>query len=384
MKKTKPSPAIKPGMRVLLISPWIKLGGSEGLVLRTARLLMARGCQVSVACCFVDPSLIEDQIAGIDFIQPWRWITSLSRRSRIALSLVGCPGLLVTVLRRARGFDLINPHNFPSLWIAACAARISGAWIVWHFNEPAPIGGPLNLIERAASRQAARITVLDEPSRAQVHRRFQRESILVRPGVDFDFWSQEVARDELAGPATLLTVGKLHPQKNQVMLINAVHALAGELKELRLIIAGDGPDRRRLERRVDELGLRERVWFSGMVDAATLRVFYRSAFLVCFPALHQTWGLTPFEALCQKTVSIVSSQAGAAEVIEAERIGLVAQPELDTFVTTIRWAYRVPEEVRETGKRGFDFVQDKMTWDRFGDEMLDVFRPLPSHQLNAA
>jgi len=382
MKKT--SADVKLGMRILLISPWIKLGGSESLVLRTARLLLARGCQVSVACCFVDSSLIEEQTAGIDFVQPWRWISALSRRSRIALSLLGCPALLVTVLRRARGYDLLNPHNFPSLWIAACAARVSRAWIVWHFNERAPIRGPLTLIERAASRQAQRITVLDEQSRAQVHRAFRRESILVRPGVDFGFWSQNVAKDELAGPSTLLTVGKLHRQKNQMVLIDAVHALAGEMKELRLIITGDGPDRRRLERRVDELGLRERVWFSGRVDAETLRLFYRSAFLVCFPALHQTWGLTPFEALCQKTVSLVSSQSGAAEVIEAERIGLVAQPELDTFVTTIRWACRAPDEIGEMGRRGFTFVAENMSWERFGDEMLDVFRPLPSHQLNAA
>jgi glycosyltransferase involved in cell wall biosynthesis len=371
-------------MRVLLISPWIKLGGSESLVLRLARLLMARGCRVSVACCFVDARLIEDQVAGIDFIQPWRWIGALSRRNLALLSVLGCPALLVTVLRRARSYDLLNPHNFPSLWIAACVARLSGARIVWHFNEAAPIPRALDVLERAAARQARAITVLDERSGAEVRRAFRRESTLLRPGVDFAFWSQPASRDDAAGPAMLLTVGKLHAQKNQIVLIEAVHALADDLRDLRLIITGEGPDRRRLEQRVDDLRLRDRVWFSGLVDASTLRVFYRSAFLVCFPALRQTWGLTPFEALCQKSVSLVSSQAGAAEVIAAERIGLVAEPNLASFAAAIRRAYAAPDEMRQMGERGFAFVRDAMSWERFGDRMLEVFREDQSDVASAA
>jgi glycosyltransferase involved in cell wall biosynthesis len=373
-----------PGMRVLLISPWIKLGGSECLVLRLARLLSARGCQVSVACCFVDSRLIEDEVAGVHFIQPWRWIGALSRRHRALLSLLGCPALLVSVLRRARSYELLNPHNFPSLWIAACVAKLSGARIVWHFNEAAPIPGALNVLERTAARQAGAITVLDQQSGAQVQHAFGRESTLVRPGVDFANWSQPSARDDAAGPAMLLTVGKLHAQKNQIVLIEAVHALADDLPGLRLIITGEGPDRQRLEQRVDDLRLRERVWFSGLVDASTLRVFYRSAFLVCFPALRQTWGLTPFEALCQKTVSLVSSQAGAAEVIAAEGIGLVAEPNLQSFAGAIRQAFAAPDVMRQMGERGFAFVRDVMSWERFGDRMLEVLRNDTSDVASAA
>jgi glycosyltransferase involved in cell wall biosynthesis len=376
-------------MSVLLISPWIKLGGSECLVLRLARLLSARGCRVSVACCFVDSKLIEDQVRGIHFIQPWRWIGALSRRSRAGLVFLGCPALLVTVLRHAGNYELLNPHNFPSLWIAALASRIAGIRVVWHFNEPAPIPKRLAGLEGTAARRARAITVLDERSRSRVSQAVGRDAIVVRAGVDLTFWGSDAGSvASLAGRATeeptLLSVGKIHPQKNQIMLVDVLHELAGLVPGLRLLITGDGPARRQVEQRVNDLKLRDRVIFTGTVDAATLRALYRSAFLVCFPALDQTWGLTPFEALCQKTVSLVSSQVGAAEVLGPQGIGLVANPDAPSFARAIQLAWEDTDRIDAMGERGFAFVKEVMSWERFGDRMLEVFGPAPADRVSAA
>lgn len=376
-------------MRVLLISPWIKLGGSECLVLRLARLLSDRGCQVSVACCFVDSRLIEDQVAGIHFVQPWRWIGALSRRSRACLMLLGCPALLVTVLRHARNYELLNPHNFPALWIAAFTSRVAGIPIVWHFNEPAPIAAAMEGIERQAARRVRAITVLDERSRSRVRQAFARDALVVRPGVDLEFWSADsrsvtslIGRS--AEELTLLSVGKIHPQKNQIMLVDVLRELTELHPEPHLLITGDGPARRAVEQRARELKLHDRVIFTGTVDAATLRALYRSAFLVCFPALDQTWGLTPFEALCQKTVSLVSSQAGAAEVLGPQGIGLVANPDAPSFARAIQLAWEDTDRIDAMGERGFAFVKDVMSWERFGDRMLEVFGAAPANRVSAA
>jgi glycosyltransferase involved in cell wall biosynthesis len=156
------------------------------------------------------------------------------------------------------------------------------------------------------------------------------------------------------------------------MLVDVLALLRDDLPQLALVITGEGPDRPRLQARARDLGVQERVRFTGMVDAATLRGLYRGAFLTCFPALRQTWGLTPFEALCQRRVSLVSSQAGVAEVLQAQQIGLVAEPDARAFAEQIRAARRHSALIDAMAARGFAFVRT-LTWRRFAEEMGEVF-----------
>ena len=363
---------------VLVIQSWLKLGGAEMLSVELASRLADRGHQVAIACTYLDSTFLDNDLANVRLIRPWRWVSQLCRRSRLAFLMIGCPVLFVLVLIHARDYDLINSHNFPAFWAAACASVIWRRPAVWHFNEPAP-GPPAFLwVDRALIGTARAITVLDERSRARVRSLFDREPILVRAGVDFAFWSaadgdRHLATDELSNRVILLSVGKLHHQKNQPLLIRTLALLASEIPELTLVLIGDGPERQPLERLVGELSLEDRVVFMGMLDSGEVRTMYRRAFLLCFPAVDQTWGLTPFEALCQRTVSLVSSQTGAAEVLGPLEIGLVQDPNPADFAAAIRYAYRHQAHLREMAERGSTFVESTLSWDRFTDQVLEVF-----------
>jgi len=363
-------------MRVLLIQSWLKVGGAEQLTIEFADALRKKGHRVSVACGFVDRHFLD--VRGLHVIQPWGWIAGLSIRSRFLYVVFGCPALFALVFLKARSYDLLNPHNFPSLWASACASLFFGTPVVWHFNEPAPIPGLLLPIEKLASKRAQAITVLDERNRTRARAFFNREAMVVRAGVDFAFWSNgdpSLAHRAygFSGCLVLLTVGKLHPQKNQILLLEVLRIVKDEMPGLRLVLTGDGPDRKRLERRVQQLDLMEDVIFAGLVDSRMLRSLYASAFLVCYPALDQTWGLTPFEALCQKTVSLVSNQCGVAEILGPHELGLVAEADPISFADAIRFAYSHRELMKEMGERGYEFTRMHMSWERFAGEMLEVF-----------
>jgi len=378
-RRTSRQPGTGRPISVLVIQSWLKLGGAENLTVELANGLADRGQRVAIACTYVDSSFLDKDLARVHLIRPWRWISRLCRHSRLAFLTIGCPALFLLVLIHARDYDLINPHNFPSFWAAGCASLLWGRPVVWHFNEPAPGPPAFLLVDRALMRTARAITVLDERSRARVRALFRRDATLVRAGVDFAFWSRAdddraPDPDRLAGRVILLSVGKLHRQKNQPLLIRTLGLLASEIPNLTLVLIGDGPDRRRLEQLVRELSLEDRVTFAGMLDSRAVRTMYRRAFLLCFPAVDQTWGLTPFEALCQRTVSLVSSQTGAAEVLGPQRIGLVADPDPASFADAIRFAYRDQAELREMAERGFAYVANSMSWARFADQMLEVFR----------
>jgi len=363
---------------VLFIQSWLQLGGAENLVIELALELAGRGHRVAIACTYVDDSFLDKDPARVRLLRPWRWISWLSRRSRLGFLLLGCPALIVVVLAHARAHDVINPHNFPSFWAAAIASILFQKPVVWHFNEPAPGPRIFLRVDRALVTRATSLTVLDERSKARVRKLFRRDAVVIHPGVDIAFWSQAddapvPQLQDLRGRSILLAVGKLHRQKNQAVLVRALDMLKTEIRDLTLVLTGDGPERSRLEQLIQDRSLGDRVIFTGMLSSRALRALYRQALLVCFPALDQTWGLTPFEALCQRTVSLVSNQTGAAEVLGPLNIGLLAAPDPASFANEIRTAYQRRSELAEMASRGFDYVASHLSWQRFADEMLAVF-----------
>jgi glycosyltransferase involved in cell wall biosynthesis len=85
-----------------------------------------------------------------------------------------------------------------------------------------------------------------------------------------------------SGPKTILSVGRLIPGKGQQDLVRAL-PLVQETVPSRLVLAGDGPDRERLEALAAELGVGDSVELTGYVEGAKLGSLYRSADVFALP-----------------------------------------------------------------------------------------------------
>jgi glycosyltransferase involved in cell wall biosynthesis len=105
--------------------------------------------------------------------------------------------------------------------------------------------------------------------------------LLQHLGVDVpDVMVSAVAGLSQQRPLTLLSVGRLHAVKNQAFLIQACFFLREYGVSLRCLIVGEGPDRRRLEFLIDELGLHDTVRLVGHVPRSELGPYYDEADLV--------------------------------------------------------------------------------------------------------
>lgn len=105
-----------------------------------------------------------------------------------------------------------------------------------------------------------------------------------------------------APPApTVLFVGRMIPEK-QVLLVPEAIALARRtVPELRGVVLGDGPDRAALLDRLDRLGLAEVVEAPGFVEAARVRQALRSASCLLAPSVREGFGLIALEAAAAGT-----------------------------------------------------------------------------------
>jgi glycosyltransferase involved in cell wall biosynthesis len=127
----------------------------------------------------------------------------------------------------------------------------------------------------------------------------EREFHVIPPGVDSSRFSGEkdlALMEELnidKGTIILLYVGRLPPEKNVARLLRELRLL--KRNNLRLLIVGDGSERRRLESMSNSLGLRDMVSFLGMRD--DVERFYSIAHIFISPSKYEPFGQVILEAM---------------------------------------------------------------------------------------
>jgi phosphatidyl-myo-inositol alpha-mannosyltransferase len=115
---------------------------------------------------------------------------------------------------------------------------------------------------------------------------------------------------------TILYIGRLEKRKGVMYLINAYALLSKEYPGLKLVIAGDGVDRYKLEERVAELGLKN-VKFLGYVTETRKRKLLRESDLFCAPAIYgESFGIVLLEAMASGLVTVAGNNPGYSSVLQ--------------------------------------------------------------------
>jgi glycosyltransferase involved in cell wall biosynthesis len=126
------------------------------------------------------------------------------------------------------------------------------------------------------------------------------------------------------GERLVLSVGRLVYYKGLEYLIRAMAEVRGKL-----VIVGDGPLRRKLQRLTDQLGLADKVIFVGVIDNAGLLSYYHAAalFVLASVARSEAFGLVQVEAMAAGLPVVNTSlDSGVPLVSVHEETGLTVPP----------------------------------------------------------
>lgn len=115
------------------------------------------------------------------------------------------------------------------------------------------------------------------------------------------------------GERMLLFVSRLAREKNVDLLLDAMRA---STVPVRLVIAGDGPERATLEARAIEYRISDRIRFLGPVERRCLPDLYASADAFVFPSVTETQGLVLVEALAAGLMVIAADAEPVREVLD--------------------------------------------------------------------
>ena len=164
----------------------------------------------------------------------------------------------------------------------------------------------------------------------------------------------------------VLSVNRLDRAKRIDLLLDAVAAN----ERLRCVVAGDGPDRERLEELARRNGLDGRVHFTGHVGDAELADLYARCRAVYYAPVDEDFGMVPYEAfLSEKPVVTTSDAGGPLEVVADRRTGLVCEPEPAAIAAACAWLLEHPDDARDWGRTG-KALAERVSWDAAIDRLL--------------
>ena len=162
----------------------------------------------------------------------------------------------------------------------------------------------------------------------------------------------------------VLSVNRLDRAKRIDLLIEAAKAQPG----LRIVIAGEGPDRDRLEQLARPLN--GQVEFAGRVDDERLADLYARCLAVYYAPVDEDFGMVPYEAfLSSKPVVTTSDSGGPLEVVHDRETGLVVAPEPDELGRACAYLAGHADDAKAWGRAG-KAVAERVTWDACVDALL--------------
>ncbi len=139
---------------------------------------------------------------------------------------------------------------------------------------------------------------------------------IIPNGIELKRFRKAPGLKRSAGPKTILYVGRLEQRKGVKYLLDAFAQLQVREPDVRLVIAGDGVDREKLELRAQELSL-QHVEFLGYIEEATKVELLHTADLFCSPALFgESFGIVLLEAMASDLVAVAGDNPGYRAVMQ--------------------------------------------------------------------
>ena len=133
----------------------------------------------------------------------------------------------------------------------------------------------------------------------------------------------------------LLFVGRLGQEKNVVFLLKAFQNVLKQHPEVHLVLVGKGPQENFLRQMCYQIGISNKVTFTGVLPRSSIVHCYASAYMFVFPSVTETQGLVIGEAKAAGLPTVAIKAFGPAEMVEDGEDGILTEPVMTQFSEAI-------------------------------------------------
>tara|TARA_Y100000590_G_C15712619_1_gene1010810 strand:- start:115 stop:1227 length:1113 start_codon:yes stop_codon:yes gene_type:complete len=360
----------------ILVLNWLdpdnpQAGGAEIHLLETFKRLVDMGHSVTLLC------------------SSWKGAESLTKIAGIEVHRIGgrhtVPFLAPMYYRRHlrdRKFDVVvedlNKTPFFSPWwvdvpvvllvhhlfgsTAFREASFPVAFATWFLEIPIPW----------VFKGIPTIVVSQSTAKDMIRRGIHRDLIEIIPnGVDLNELTPGLDRDRFEEP-TILYLGRLKRYKCIGLILRAMAILVGRGIKCRLLIAGHGDYRDRLEVLRTTLGLDGSVDFLGFVSTSRKIDLLRKSWVHVLASSKEGWGIANLEAAACGTPTVASDSPGLCDsILDGETGYLVPHGNIDDMANRILELIENEKLRSSMGEKGRGFAE-RFSWDESA-RLMDKF-----------
>ena len=312
-----------------------------------------------------------------------------SRMARVQLVPFAL-SFLLSALRMARGCDIIHAHwTEPGLigWLVQRFYRSRPLAVTLHRYDPP--GRFIRIASELALANADYVFFNSSFTRERCLRNVRvGASEIMPPAMDVKRFPSKWAlhgdgkRPRGKGLRKVFALGVLIPRKGFVHLVEAMPEVL-EHFDCELIIGGEGPERSRILKRAQQLGVANRVRLLGQVSTADVPEMMREADVFVLPSVpessgyDETLGVVLLEALASGTPCVASRSGGIPDVVEDKVDGFLVPPgDSSGLARSILRLLRDDALTETMGRTGRRKVEQRFSLERNAENTVAVYNEI--------
>lgn len=172
----------------------------------------------------------------------------------------------------------------------------------------------LGIVSKRSLRKFDRVYSVTEPAQEFAKHYYGIATKIMPNAVATESYKNDIAQDELR----VVFLGRLVKRKGCEHFLRIMAKISAVEPSFLIEVAGDGPERAKLERLADSLGLSDRIAFHGFVDETKKRQLLSNATLAVFPSLGgESFGIVLVEAMAAGAVVIAGDNPGYRSVMHS-------------------------------------------------------------------
>lgn len=387
------------GLRVCVVYdclfPWT-IGGAERWYRALAERFAEAGAQVTYLTCRQWDE--EPRIEGVRVVAvaPRQELYEGDGTRRIAPPLRFGAGVLGWLVRHRSDIDAVHVANFPYFSLLAARLALVGTgtpvrvdWFeVWPKAFWCEYAGAMagqvgyRIQELCIALSSHSFVFWDHTAVRLRARRFARR-VTVLPGLlpvsrdtkELSPPAEASASVVSSGPPIVLYAGRHIKDKGIRDLPPALAAARHEFADLRLVLAGEGPETPLVQQRVHELGLEHAVEFPGKVTEAELATLMQRASCAVVASVREGYGMIVVEASSNGTPSVVANHpenAASGHVVESVN-GFVVEPTPEGLADGIIRVLHAGAPLRTTTRAWYDLHAPSMSMAASTDKVIALY-----------
>ncbi len=170
----------------------------------------------------------------------------------------------------------------------------------------------------------------------------------------------------------MISVGRLAPEKNWPLLLQATALVLKEVPRFRLALIGDGQDRKNLEDLAKELGIRKRVTFAGSLLFSEIPSYMKAANLFGFASVTETQGLATLEAMAAGLPVVAVDASGTRDILKHGQQGYLVANTAEALAAGIKKLLSNPDRMQKFAEAAYKKAQS-FNIERLTEKLLAVY-----------